>query len=108
MLGLRKFEGIRFERFFRLVQKEAAKQNCVFFLDCPIGFENHLETMDCCNLCGWLIPKAQVLKFMPLHLLKSERLHDYCHLHIFVYVTLASDRAVSIRIEDPLEVNEQP
>ena len=52
MVGLRTCEGEKFERFFALVQREALKQNCVFFLDSGEGhiFEN--ENMEYSDLCG--------------------------------------------------------
>ena len=52
MRGLRTQEGEKFERFFALVQKEALKQSCVFFLDSGEGhiFEN--ESMEYSDLSG--------------------------------------------------------
>lgn len=37
MVGLRTLEGEKFERFFELVQKEALKRGCVFFLNSGEG-----------------------------------------------------------------------
>ena len=63
MVGLRTWEGEKFERFFALVQKEALKQNCVFFLDSGEGhlFEN--DTMEYSDLDGWLIPIEKAKEF---------------------------------------------
>ena len=63
MQGLRTQEGDKFERFFELVQKEALKQNCVFFLDSGEGhlFEN--DTMEYSDLRGWLVPVEKAEEF---------------------------------------------
>lgn len=63
MQGLRTQEGDKFERFFALVQKEALKQNCVFFLDSGEGhlFEN--DTMEYSDLRGWLVPSEKAEEF---------------------------------------------
>ena len=64
MVGLRTWEGEKFERFFALVQKEALKQGCVFFADSGEGhlFEN--DIMEYSDLSGWLIPlkKAEIFE----------------------------------------------
>lgn len=63
MVGLRTWEGEKFERFFALVQKEALKQGGVFFLDAGEGhiFEN--ENMEYSDLRGWLIPIEKAEEF---------------------------------------------
>ena len=63
MVGLRTWEGEKFERFFALVQKEALKQNCVFFADSGEGhlFEN--DTMEYSDLRGWLVPVEKAEEF---------------------------------------------
>ena len=63
MRGLRTQEGEKFERFFELVQKEALKRGCVFFLNSGEGhiFEN--EDMVFSDLNGWLIPAEKAEEF---------------------------------------------
>lgn len=63
MIGLRTCEGNKFENFFKIVQKAADMQNCVFFLDCGEChfFEN--EVMEGEDLRGWLVPKEKADEF---------------------------------------------
>ena len=63
MQGLRQQESQKFEKFFQLVQDEAKKKGCVFFLDCGLGnvFEN--DNIECEDLTGWLVEKGQVSEF---------------------------------------------
>ncbi|RGX53779.1 hypothetical protein DWV16_16260 [Anaerotruncus sp. AF02-27] len=56
MRGLKTQEGKKFEHFWELVQTEAQKLDCVFFLDCGEGREIHRDSMDGEDLSGWLIP----------------------------------------------------
>lgn len=56
MLGLRTQEGEKFEHFFDLVQKTAAKENKVFFLDFSEGNEIETDYMIVDDMCGWLVP----------------------------------------------------
>lgn len=63
MRGLKTQEGKRFEAFFALVQKEAAKTHSVFFLDCGEGHEFYKEDMEGEDLRGWLIPEDQADRF---------------------------------------------
>jgi len=63
MRGLKTQEGKKFERFFGLIQQEAAKKKAVFFLECGEGHDfstDHLEGED---LRGWLIPNTQADRF---------------------------------------------
>ena len=63
MVGLRTQEGLKFERFFGIVQKEANNKGFVFFLDCGEDNEFEDENIQCQNLCGWLIPENLSSKF---------------------------------------------
>ncbi len=63
MLGLRTQEGERFERFFELVQKEAKKQDGVFFMDAGDGRDFETATMEGEDLTGFLIPSSQADAF---------------------------------------------
>ena len=45
MRGLKTQEGKKFERFFNMVQEEAAKQDAVFFLGCGEG-RDFSKTLD--------------------------------------------------------------
>lgn len=63
MLGLRTQEGERFERFFKLVQEEAERQGCVFFMDAGDGRDFETATMEGEDLTGFLIPASQADAF---------------------------------------------
>ena len=63
MRGLKGPEDKKFDRFFALVQQEAAKQNAVFFLECGEGHDFITDQMEGEDLRGWLIPNAQADRF---------------------------------------------
>lgn len=63
MLGLRMQENDKFNRFWELVQAEAARQNKVFFADCGEGHILETATMECEDMRGWLIPKEKAKEF---------------------------------------------
>ena len=63
MRGLKTQEGKRFEAFFALVQKEAAKTHSVFFLDCGEGHEFYKEDMEGEDLRGWRVPEEKAAQF---------------------------------------------
>lgn len=63
MRGLRTQEADKFNRFFALVQSEAAKKNSVFFLDTSDGDDFETDTMEGETLRGWLIPSDKVSEF---------------------------------------------
>ena len=65
MRGLKTQESPRFERFFQLVQNEAAKQNAVFFVFAGDGREFVRSDMEGEDIMGWLIPVEQVPAFEP-------------------------------------------
>lgn len=58
MVGLRKREPRKFERYFKLVQDEAAKRNCIYYLDAGDGKDIITKTLWCSDLSGWLIPNT--------------------------------------------------
>ena len=63
MQGLRTQEGIKFERFFSLVEEEAKKKNAVFFLDSGEGNDFENNDMEGENLSGWLIQNNKTNEF---------------------------------------------
>lgn len=63
MVGLRTQEDCRFIPFFDLIQKEAAKSDCVFFLDTGEGHSEFGADMICTDCSGWLIPKEKSNEF---------------------------------------------
>lgn len=65
MRELRTQENKRFEKFFDIVRKEAAKTNCIFFVDCGEGREIFTDSLEGEDLSGWLIPEKQADKFEP-------------------------------------------
>ena len=66
MLGLRTQENETFEKFVSLIEDDAKKNNCVFFVDTQesvetlVGEDNPIE---CMELSGWLIPNDKVEEF---------------------------------------------
>lgn len=67
MLGLRTQEPKKFENFVELVQKEAAKNNSVFFCFCEEGNDYETEQLEGTDLSGWLIPADKVEEFEKLY-----------------------------------------
>lgn len=98
MQGLRTQEGKKFNEFFSLVQEEAKKRKAVFFCDCGQGdvFEN--DSIECEDLCGWLIPNSKVDEFEPHFLNNSEKQKDFDDFYCFVDFEVDGD-SVKIKIE---------
>lgn len=63
MRGLCTLETEKFKNFFALVQEEAKKQDAVFFLESGDGNDYECGDLDCADLFGWLIPKADADRF---------------------------------------------
>ncbi|SFE13462.1 hypothetical protein SAMN02910327_00413 [Peptostreptococcaceae bacterium pGA-8] len=63
MKGLRTKEGSKFEKFFEEVQKEAEKQNSVFFLNFGECKDIEFKDMVVDDLFGWLIPNRFAPQF---------------------------------------------
>ena len=97
MKGLRTLENDKFNKFFELVQKEAKKQDSVFFLDCGGGnlFEN--ASFECEDLFGWLIPQEKVNEFENLFLNQSSKQHEFDDFYCSVDFEIIDDN-VSIII----------
>jgi hypothetical protein len=65
MQGLRTQESDKFNKFWLLIQEQAAKKGMVFFGDCGEGNDFETEDMEGENFCGWLIPQDKVKEFEP-------------------------------------------
>lgn len=76
MQGLRQQENPKFEKYFEMVQKEASKKGCVFFLDCGLGNIHENDKIECEDLTGWLIERKKVPEFEQLFSTDSE-LHNF-------------------------------
>jgi len=63
MVGLRRPESYKFEKFFSIVQDAAAKKDCVFYLDAGDGRDFETDTLEGEDLMGWLIPKDKAAVF---------------------------------------------
>ncbi|RGC81717.1 hypothetical protein DW241_04935 [Hungatella hathewayi] len=63
MLGLKTQESDKFNRFWELVQAEAARQNKVFFADCGEGHILETATIECEDMRGWLVQKGKAKEF---------------------------------------------
>ena len=63
MRGLREKESQGFEKYFDLIQDEAWKKDCVFFMDGKEGRPFSNGEMEGENLSGWLVPKKKARAF---------------------------------------------
>ena len=63
MRGLRTQEGAKFNRFFQLIQDEAAKTGAVFFAFAGEGRDIILPNLEGEDLSGWLIPADKADEF---------------------------------------------
>jgi hypothetical protein len=63
MRGLRTQESDRFNRFFRLIQEEASRQNAVFFAFAGEGNDLDLPELEGEDMSGWLVPQSCAEKF---------------------------------------------
>ena len=72
MQGLRTQEGIKFERFFSLVEEEAKKKNAVFFLDSGEGNDFENNDMEGENLSGWLIQNNKTNEFETAYIERAD------------------------------------
>lgn len=63
MVGLRRRENEKFEKFFSIVQDAAEKRNSVFFLDAGDGRDFETDSIEGEDLMGWLIPKEKASEF---------------------------------------------
>lgn len=57
MLGLRKQEDAKFEKYFDIVQSFAKQNDCVFLADYEDGHEFETSTLSLCDIAGFLVPK---------------------------------------------------
>ncbi len=91
MIGLRTQEDNNFITFFQLVQKEAAKMDSTFFLDCGLGkiFKN--AQIECEDMCGWLIPMEHTKEFEKIFLNNSEDVHNFDDCYIRVDYSIEDD-----------------
>lgn len=101
MQGLRKQENEKFIKFFEMVQEEAHKKNCVFFLDCGLGTLHETEEIECEDLCGWLIPDEHVPAFETVYSQYSDERHNYDVFYCSVdYVVDKATGEIHIDIDD--------
>ena len=105
MQGLRKHEGQKFDNFFKLVQLEAAKQDCVFFLDNAEAKLVETDELECCDMHGWLIHEADVDLFEPEFLKNSDKQFDFDDFYIYVDFEFINGEVKIIMEEYPTELN---
>lgn len=102
MRGLRTQEGSDFERFFKIVQKEAKRLGGVFFSETGEGRDLDLEGISVCDLAGWLVPFDQADEFEKLYLgRKDKEIWDddrWDDMYIFVDYILDGDN-VSVKFD---------
>jgi hypothetical protein len=63
MIGIKTNESEKFIKFFQIVQSEAQKQGCVYYLDAGDGRDFENDEYEGEDLMGWLIPLEEVPKF---------------------------------------------
>ena len=63
MEGLKTQENDKFNKFFKLIQEAAAKENSVFFADAGDGNDFETDKLEGENMMGWLIPAEKVDEF---------------------------------------------
>ena len=96
MVGLRTHEGLKFEKFFTIVQNEAEKKGFVFFLDCGEDNEFEDDNIQCQNLCGWLIPFDSFEKFNVVF--KDNNVSDEWADNLAWIVWLMENNKITIKI----------
>lgn len=96
---LRTQEDKKFVRFMELVEAEARKRGCEFFLDCVQGDEFENDTYICEDMCGWLIPESMVDKFTPIFMADSDSQYDFDDFYVFVDYRVHDDN-IEIEIDD--------
>lgn len=99
MQGLRKQEGQKFENFFKLVQLEAKKQDCVFFLDNVDAKLIETGDFECSDMHGWLIHEAHADLFEPEFLNNTDKQFDFDDFYTYVDFKIV-DGAVRIIMEE--------
>ena len=70
--------GEKFNKYFELIQQEAAKQGKKFFMDTGEGREHITADMEMEDLSGWLIPLERSEEFMQ-YWAKEESPHNIPH-----------------------------
>lgn len=80
MLGLRTKDNDRFIKYFNLVQLEALKLSCCFFIDFGQCDDIQFKDMEVDTLFGWLIPIEYVSEFNEefVKFKINEKWHKYC------------------------------
>ena len=97
MLGLKTQETKKFEKFMELVQKTAADEDKVFFLDAGDGNEFETDEMEGEELTGWLIPSSKVDAFTSVWE-ADEVDDDWIDFFVFVEWTKSNDK-ITVRFE---------
>ena len=80
MLGLRTKDNDRFIKYFNLVQSEAQKLNCCFFIDFGQCDDIQFKDMEVDRLFGWLIPRKHIDAFNKEYIQSkvNEKWDKYC------------------------------
>ena len=63
MIGIKTNESEKFIKFFQIVQSEAQKQGCVYYLDAGDGRDYESDELSGEDLMGWLVPKELSAEF---------------------------------------------
>ena len=84
MQGLRKQEKLKFENFFKLVQSEAKKQSCVFFLDNVEAKLIETGDFECADMHGWLIHESDVDLFEPEFMNNTDKQFEFDDFYTYV------------------------
>ena len=65
MKGLRTVDTEKFKKYFSIIQENANKQGCIFFLDTGDGRSFESAEYELEDVWGWLIPQDKVAEFEP-------------------------------------------
>lgn len=98
MQGLRTKEDSKFEKFFGEVQKEAEKQNSVFFINFGECKDIEFNDMIVDDLFGWLIPNKLVEQFEE-RFKKNDNLNEFDKFLIWC-ISEIKDNKLAINFKD--------
>lgn len=105
MQGLRKQEEQKFENFFKLVQSEAKKQDCVFFLDNVEAKLIETGDFECTDMHGWLLHEADADLFEPEFLKNTDKQFEFDDFYTYVDFEVKDGKINIIMDTLPQEIN---
>ncbi len=98
MKGLKTHESEKFNRYFTLIQEEAAKQGKIFFADAGDGNDFETPAMEGEIMMGWLISKEKAQEFEPLWL--TDTVDDSWAENYVWAIWSRTDNNITVRFEE--------